>query len=174
VIGERWRPATTLIAIFGLTAASHQIGFNWTAFYSARGNTRPLATVNTILMVVFIATAIPLTIYHGLDGMGIALALMILVGLAGRAYYLARLFPGFRMLKHMLRAIAPTVPAAACTLLLRLATASPKTLAAWLAELAVYGVVTVAATWVFERELLREMLSYLRGTARAPVLPAAV
>jgi O-antigen/teichoic acid export membrane protein len=172
VIGERWHPAIGLIEIFGLAAASHQIGFNWTAFYSARGNTRPLAIVNAVMMVTLLASAIPLTIVDGLDGLGFAMLIMSFVSLAARAHYLARLFPGFRMWLHMLRAIAPTVPAALCTLALRAATGAPATVSGALAELAAYVVVTLAATWLLERDLLREVLGYLRQ-GKGPVGPLA-
>jgi len=162
VIGERWRAALGLIQIFGVAAALHQIGFNWADYYKARGNPRPLATVNVALMLTLVATAIPLTTIDGLPGIGFAILIMTVVGLIARAYYLGRLFPGFRMWLHMLRAIAPTVPAAACTLGLRLATGAPTTLGESIAELAVYVIVTLAATWLFERALLREVVGYLR------------
>lgn len=173
VIGERWHPAIGLIQIFGLTAASHQVGFNWTAFYSARGNTRPLAVVNAILLVVFLIAAIPLTIGDGLTGMGIALLAMVVVGLAARTFYLRRLFAGFRMWRHLLRAIAPTIPAVGCTLFLRLLSGTPTTLGAALVELAVYALATLAGTWYFERELLREVMGYLTRGSRDPTVPVA-
>jgi O-antigen/teichoic acid export membrane protein len=172
VIGERWHPAIGLIEIFGLAAASHQIGFNWTAFYSARGDTRPLAIVNVVMVATLLASAIPLTIADGLDGLGFAMLIMNFASLAARARYLARLFPGFRMWLHMLRAIAPTIPAAGCTLALRAATGAPATLGGALAELATYVVVTLAATWLLERDLLREVIGYLRR-GKGPVGPLA-
>jgi O-antigen/teichoic acid export membrane protein len=162
VIGEHWRGAIGLFQIFGLAAALHQIGFNWPDYFSARGNPRPLATVNVAMMLTLIGTGIPLTIIDGVLGIGFAILIMTVVGLIARAYYLGRLFPGFRMWLHVLRAIAPTVPAAACTLGLRLATGAPTTLGDAIAEFAVYVIVTLAATWVFERTLLREIIGYLR------------
>lgn len=162
VIGERWRAAVGLIQIFGLAAALHQIGFNWPDYYKARGNPRPLATVNVAMMLTLVGTGIPLTITDGLPGIGFAILIMTVVGLIARAYYLGRLFRGFRMWLHILRAIAPTVPAAACTLGLRLVTGAPTTLGGAITEFAVYVVVTLAATWLFERALLREIVGYLR------------
>jgi O-antigen/teichoic acid export membrane protein len=172
VIGERWHPAIGLIQIFGLAAAAHQIGFNWSAFYSARGDTRPIAIVNVVLMLTLIASAIPLTIVDGLTGLGFAMLILTAAGLVARAHYLSRLFPGFRMWLHMLRAIAPTIPAAACVLLLRAATGAPSTLAAAIAELAAYALVTLAGTWLFERALLREVVGYVRR-GRGPARPLA-
>ena len=40
-----------------------------------------------------------------------------------------------------------------------------------LGQLALYVVVTVIATWAFERPLLREVLGYLRGTRAAAPAP---
>jgi O-antigen/teichoic acid export membrane protein len=167
VIGEHWRPAIGLIQIFGVSAAAHQVGFNWMAFYSARGNTRPLATGNVVLMVTFLVSAIPLTILDGLSGMGIALLIMVMVGLATRAFYLRRLFANFRMTRHLLRAVAPTVPSAAATMAMRLATGAPASLGGALGELCVYLVVTVAATCYFEHDLLREVLGYVKRSSSA-------
>lgn len=168
VIGEHWRSAVGLIQIFGLAAALHQIGFNWLDYYKARGNPRPLAIVNVVMMLTLVLTAIPLTSIDGLPGIGFAMLIMTVVGLLLRAHYLRRLFQGFRMWLHVLRAIAPTVPAAACTLGLRLATGAPTSLGGAIAELAVYVTVTLAATWLFERALLREILRYVRRR-EAPV-----
>ena len=69
------------------------------------------------------------------------------------------------MLVHAMRAIAPTVPAAAVTLALR-AAAPARSLAWALTELAVYLLVTVVATWLLERDLLREAVGYVHGRAR--------
>lgn len=171
IIGERWRAAVGLLRIFGIAAASHQIGFNWTAFYNARGNTRPQARVNFMVMVSFLIAAIPLTIIDGLDGMGWAIAIMTAVGLAGRGFYLARLFSGFQMWRHMVRAIAPTVPAVGCVLIVRLLASPPHTLPAAIGEFSLYLLVTVVATWIFERDLLREVAGYVRGrTSTAPAV----
>jgi lipopolysaccharide exporter len=173
VLGSRWHPAIFLIQVFGLTSASHQLGFNWTAFYSARGNTRPMAVVTALVMVSFIAAAIPLTLLYGLDGMGVAVAVMTAVGLLARMFYLVRLFPGFGMLRHTLRATGPTIPAVACTLAMRSILGSPHSLGAAVAELAVYVVVTAAVTWGLERSLLKEAIGYL-NSARKPIAgPAA-
>ena len=68
------------------------------------------------------------------------------------------------MLRHLARAIAPSVPAVGLVLALKLAIPTDS-LALALGELALYVVVTVVATLFLERELLREMRGYL--TARA-------
>jgi O-antigen/teichoic acid export membrane protein len=161
-IGHKWAPAVSLIQVFGLIAASHQVGFNWTAFYRARGETRPIAIVAVIVTVVFLASVIPLTIGDGLHGFGIAMAISAGASLAARTFYLLALFPGLSMLRHALRAIAPSVPAAAAVLLLRLVEGGSRTRAIAVTELVVYVIVTVAATLAFERPLLAEIAGYLR------------
>ena len=37
VYGAEWEPAVGLIQAFGLIAAFNHIGYNWTAFFRARG-----------------------------------------------------------------------------------------------------------------------------------------
>lgn len=173
VIGERWHQAIHLIQVFGFFAAVHQIGFNWTAFYSARAETRPIAVVNVATMLAFLATVPVLTAVDGLDGFAIGMSLMTIANFAGRSVYLARLFRGFGMFRHTLRAVAPTVPAAAVVLVARALDGSRRTPAAAAAELAAYVVVTVIATAFTERELLAEVLGYLsrRGGGGAPSPP---
>jgi len=71
---------------------------------------------------------------------------------------------------HTARAIAPTAPAALAVLALRALAEHDRT--AWWAvgELALFGAITVAATLVLERKLLREIATYLR---RVPAPRAA-
>jgi hypothetical protein len=78
-------------------------------------------------------------------------------------WYLSRLFPSFQILVHSARAVAPSVPAAGAVLLLRAATDLDRSASLALGELALYLVVTVVATWLFERRLLREVVGYLRA-----------
>jgi hypothetical protein len=88
------------------------------------------------------------------------LALTAIV-LVVRTYFLGRLFSGFRMVRHCLRAVAPSVPAVAVVLALKLLLPSGS-LAVAIGELVLYAAITVAATLVFERDLLREIRGYLR------------
>jgi hypothetical protein len=88
-----------------------------------------------------------------------------------RGIYLMRLFDGLQMLRHAARAIAPTLPAVAAVYGVR-AVAGDSSLPMAIAQLALYVAVTVAATWAFERPLLREVLGYLRGRNAAAPAPA--
>jgi O-antigen/teichoic acid export membrane protein len=169
-IGEHWRPAVGTIAAFGLIAALGHIGFNWDAFYRARGNTRPIAVWSFITMLAFVAFAIPLMLWKGLNGFAVGMGIMALVSLIVRGIYLMRLFDGLQMLRHAARAIAPTLPAVAAVYGVR-ALVGDDSLPMALAQLALYVAVTIAATWAFERPLLREVMGYLRGrkSTAAPV-----
>jgi UDP-N-acetylmuramyl pentapeptide phosphotransferase/UDP-N-acetylglucosamine-1-phosphate transferase len=160
-----------LIEACGAIAGISHIGFNWDAFYRARGETRPIAVWSFLSMVAFVAVAIPLLIVDGLDGLAIGMGAMAAVSLAVRLYYLARLFPAFQIARHVGRAVAPTIPAVAAVLLVRLADGSHRTLARALAELALYAVVTAAFTVALERDLLREVVGYLRGSGRGRIGP---
>jgi O-antigen/teichoic acid export membrane protein len=161
-IGERWEAGIGLIQAFGVIAAINHVGFNWDAFYRARGETRPIAIWSVSCMVVFVAVAIPLLVSDGLNGLAIGMTAMGVVSLAVRLLYLARLFPALRIVRHMARAMAPTVPAAGAVLALRLVEASDRTAAIALGELALYVLVAALATALLERDLLREAAGYLR------------
>ena len=107
----------------------------------------------------------------GLNGFALGMGIMAFVSLLVRGLYLMRLFSGLQMLRHAARAIAPTVPAVAGVLGVR-ALVGDGSLAMAIGQLALYVVVTVIATWAFERPLLREVLGYLRGTRAAAPAPA--
>ena len=143
-------------------AAINHIGFNWDAYFRARGRTRPVAAVNGMSTAAFLAVAMPLLISDGLDGFAIGMAIVTAVTIATRAWFLRRLFEGFGMARHIARAVLPSVPAVLLVLAVRWAGAFDRSLAVALAELALYLAVTAAATYLFERSLLRETMSYLR------------
>ena len=122
-------------------------------------------------MVAFLAAVIPLTAAYGLDGFAAGMAITAVVNLAVRFFFLVRLFPALSIAGHAARAIAPTVPAVLAVLAVR-AVDGDRSLGVALGELALYAGVTVAATVVLERELLREVLGYLRRP-RAGAVPVA-
>jgi O-antigen/teichoic acid export membrane protein len=164
-LGEQWVPAIGLIEAYGLIAAAGHIGFNWHAFYRARGETRPIAVQGVAALATALVVTIPLTLTIGLSGYALGMGVVAIAVLATRAYYLARLFEGFAMLRHAARAIAPTLPATAVVLAARAFEAGERSLTLALGEVALYVAVTVAATIYFERPLVREAIGYFR---RAP------
>jgi O-antigen/teichoic acid export membrane protein len=166
-IGQKWQPGVTLLQITGLVAAISHIGFNWDDYFRARSNTVPLAVAGVLSSAALLAAGLPLLFTHGLTGLAIGIGVGAGVNLLVRAWYLTRLFQGFAFLRHALRAVLPTVPAVVAVLAMRgLETGSR--IERWaFAELAVYIVVTLAATTVLERSLLREVLGYLRARAIA-------
>ena len=166
VLGETWEPAIPLLATFGVIFGVRQIGFNWTLFYSARGNTRPMAIEGGLVLAAFAVFTVPLLITSGLTGYAIAAAATVLVQLAARAYFLSRLFRGFRFLRYVVRSVTPTVAAVAAVLAVRLLTGGDSSPGVALAELGLYIGVTAVATFVLERPLIAEVMGHLRGTIR--------
>jgi O-antigen/teichoic acid export membrane protein len=162
VLGDRWEPAIILLQAFGVIVALNQLGFNWAAFLRARNETRPIAIVAATTAISFAAITIPLLFIDGLRGYAIGMLAMTLITITARSYFLARLFSGFQMIRHAGRAIAPSVPAVLIVLGLRLLEPAGRGPGTALAELVVYLIVTVVATLILERPLLRELLSYLR------------
>jgi O-antigen/teichoic acid export membrane protein len=165
-IGDQWEEAIVLLQVFGLTAAFNHIGFNWTAFYRATGQTRPIARVVAMTTVTFCLTALPLLLLFDLPGFAAGMALVTVVTLVLRARYVSRLFEGFRVFRYVLRAIAPTVPAVAAVLGARLVIGGDRSLGLAIAELSLYVGVTAVLTVLFERRLISEAVSYLRPATR--------
>lgn len=166
VLGQRWEFAVGLLQAFGAFAGLKQIGFNWDAFYRARSDTRPIAVLNVILVVVFLVTAIPGLAFGGLRGYAIGMAITSVVYLGLRLHFLARLFPALGVMRHLARAVAPSVPAALAVVAMRFAETGPRTPALATAELALYLLTTAVATYALERPLLNEVVGYLRGVER--------
>jgi hypothetical protein len=131
--------------------------------------TRPMMRMALVGVLSFVLVGAPLMLAFGLTGYAIGWGAMMLIQVAGRGYYLARLFSGFQMARHFARAIAPSVPAALLILGLRLVEPMHRSLGLALAELGLYAAATVAGTAVFERSLMREVAGYLRRRARPPV-----
>ena len=165
-LGDEWQPAVVLIQAFGLVAAANHFGFNWDAYYRARGDTKPIGVAAISGAAVFLVVIIPLLHTYDLEGLAYAFALQTGVQLAVRAAYLRRLFAGFGLVRHALRATAPSVPAVALVLAVRLSDSGGRSGGDVLAELALYGFVTAAATLVAEGALLREAVGYLRSRSQ--------
>ncbi len=162
VIGERWRFAVPLIAILGVNAALNQIGFNWTAFFRARDETRPVAVAGVFSLASTLCIAVPLLVVDGLNGFGVGLCAATVLNVALRLWYLRRLFTALPIVTHVAAGIGPTLPAVAVVLALRLVHPGSHTALWTLTEALVFAAVAVAATWLSQGRLLRESLAYLR------------
>jgi O-antigen/teichoic acid export membrane protein len=160
VIGDKWTFAVLLIQVLGAAAALNQIGFNWTAFYRARGETRPIAVVNVVMLAAVLAIAVPLVATGGVDGYAIGMAAAMAIALAVRVVYLLRLFPALGMAAHVARGLAPTLPAVVAVLAVRMA-GGDRTPGRAVAEGLLFCAVVAASALLAERALLRESLAYL-------------
>ncbi|MFL5895595.1 MAG: oligosaccharide flippase family protein [Thermoleophilaceae bacterium] len=170
-LGEKWRPAVTLLQVYGVNAAIAHVGFNWDAYMRAVGRTRAIAVASVASMVTFVVLGLPLLLRYGLSGLAAGVVLQTLAHLVCRAYYLRQLFEGFDYLRHAMRAMLPTVPAVAVVFAIRALETGHRTLGVAGAELVAYLAVTAAATWVIERQLLREAVGYVLSR-RAAATPA--
>jgi O-antigen/teichoic acid export membrane protein len=174
VIGEHWVPAVGIISVFGLIAAVNHLAYNWDDYFRALGDTKPIAIWGWANLATTLAATLPLLIAFGLDGFAVGMAINTLVSLLVRVHYLMRLFPGFEMLRHAARAIAPTSPAAAAVLIMRqLPISDHRRVGMAVVELVSFVVVTGVATAALERSLVREVLGYLRPAAVPQVSGAA-
>ncbi len=165
-IGERWRPAVIVLELYGVAAALNHVGFNWTAYLRARGETRPIAVAACAAAGSFLLVGLPLLVLTGLGGFAVGVVVQGLVSFALRVLYLRRLFPSFAPLAHIARAFLPTVPAAAAVLVARALESGGRSAALAAGELVLYVAVTAAATWWLEGSLLREAVAIARGRTR--------
>jgi O-antigen/teichoic acid export membrane protein len=173
-LGSEWADAIPVLRVFGLIFAFGTIAFAWGTMYQATGNTRPLAVSTIVTVSVFFAVTVPLMLTVGTMGYAYGMAAATVAQLLTRDYYLRRLFPGFRLMRHTWRAILPSLLPVAVVLASREAIGGDRSGGRAIAELCVYLLLTVLATALLERKLLREALGYLRAaTRRAPQSAAA-
>jgi hypothetical protein len=170
-IGQKWHPAVALLEVTGAVAAVSHVGFNWDDYFRARGTTMPLAVAAVAATVTFLVVGIPLLYVDGLPGLAIGIGAQSAVHLVFRAWYLAKLFDGFRFVRHAIRSALPTLPAIALVLLARQLESGPRTVGVAVGELAGFSLITIAATWLLEGSLVREAIGYV--TARTPGVAAS-
>jgi O-antigen/teichoic acid export membrane protein len=166
VLGDQWQLAVPLVQVLGLSTAVDQIGFNWTAFARARGETRMLAVASVVTLVVVISVSVPMLLAYGLPGFAIGIGAGTLANLAVRMVYLVKLFPAARMTTHVARSVAPTIPAVAAVLAGR-ALVAGDSVARMLVEAALYLLIVAAGTWLSERALLVEAIGYIGQRVRS-------
>ena len=169
VIGDRWDFAIGVIRATAFVAAFSHIAFNWTAFHRALDRTRPIAVATWIGLASYAGIVIPLIISDGLRGYAYGIVAAGAIQLVVRGWFMQRLLKGFDAVAHALRATLPTIPAAGLVLLARVAEPWHRSAGLAVAELVLYLVVTVAATWVLERGLLLEAIGYLRRRTQPAV-----
>lgn len=163
VLGSRWDSAVPVIQAFGLIAAVNQIGFNWTAFFRAIGDTRPMAVGGGVMALAVTGLAVPLLLAEGLTGYSIGMGLAGVVLVVARLVYLRRLFPLRPILVNVGRGVLPATVALAVTASARLATwGGERTELHAVLEVALFGAVAAGVTLLLERGLLGEFRSYLR------------
>lgn len=171
-LGKQWLPAVGLLQIMGVVTAVEQVGYNWAAFAKARGITWPIALTAVVLSAVIVGASVPLMHRFGLIGLGYAFVIGEILALALRGLWLIYFFNRVSIVSHLLRAFAPTVIAVVPVLALRAAAGSETGLPAALGMFALYVVLTIGATIVLERPLLREAIGYLlRRTSKGTTRP---
>lgn len=170
VLGERWRPAEELLMGVGLISGLGQVAFNWSIFMRAVNNTKPIFIGSLANLALFFVVMVPAILMLGLNGYLVGLGVTVAAQIILRGYFLGQLFGGFKVLRHLLRAIAPSLPAAAIILGVRLLTDYDRSLPLALGEVVLYVSATVAFTLAFERGLVREVVGYVFGSTTRPAL----
>lgn len=174
VLGDRWRSAQVLLQTFGLIIAARQIAFNYIVFFSAVGNTKPMAMIGAFQVGIFAVVTAPLMILYGLTGYAIGMGVSVVCEIFMRGYFLRGMFADFHLMRHIVRAVTPIILPAVGVLALRAADWGNRTFAQVLLELTFYGLAILATTWLFERRLLSEMTAYMGSAPTAAPAPRPV
>jgi O-antigen/teichoic acid export membrane protein len=163
VLGRKWNPAIPLLAGMAGALALQQLGYNWFSFYRARGESWPQAVESAVLLIAFFALAIPGLAIWGTWGFIAGRGLTSVAALIVRRRYVRALLPSVSLVRLAAPAALATAAAAAPVLVLRFALwGGDRSAGQIFAELALWGAGLVLWTWILERGLLRELLSYIR------------
>ncbi|MGH2950289.1 MAG: oligosaccharide flippase family protein, partial [Solirubrobacteraceae bacterium] len=163
VLGSEWEPAVVLIAGLAIATALQQLGYNWFAFYRARGEPWPQAVESGAFAGAFAAFAVPGALVAGSWGFVAGRLVSTACTLAVRRTYVRRLLPDSHLGALALRGAAPVVAATVPVLALRLALwGGDRPAVQAIAELALWLAVLALATHRLERDLLAELWGYLR------------
>ena len=164
VLGDAWEGAIVLLGGLAVAGALQQVGYNWFAFYRARGESWPQAVEAGVLAASFALFAVPGALLGG-DWWFVAGRLACTACVLGvRRVYVRRLLPGARLGAVAVRAAVPVALASAPVLIVRFALwGDGRSLVQALVELAVWLVVLGAATRRLEGGLLAELRGYLRS-----------
>ena len=165
---DRWSSAVPLMIVVALSAGFGQVAFNWGLFMRATNRTKPLFIGSLVQVAVFLVVSVPAILKFGLTGYAVSAVAGMLGQLAVRGHYMRTIFPAFSVARQAARAVAPVAPAAAAVLALRQVPGADDTLLRAAAELAVFGVLAAALTFVFERRLITELAGYMRGRVARP------
>jgi O-antigen/teichoic acid export membrane protein len=164
VLGDDWRPAVVLLGGLAVATAVQQLGYNWFAFYRARGESWPQAVESGAFAGAFAALAVPGALLGGAWWFVAGRMACTVVALAVRRAYLRRLLPGVRLRGLAWRGAAPVLIASAPVLVVRGALwGGERPVAQAIAELALWLAVLALATRRLERGLLSELAGYLRS-----------
>jgi O-antigen/teichoic acid export membrane protein len=168
VLGPKWHPAALLLQGLAGVAVIQQLGYNWFSFYRARGDSSIQAVEAAVMSVSFLALAIPGLYLWGVWGfIAGRLASAVLV-LAVRRIYVRRLL-GIDLLSLAVRGTAPIAAAAALVLAVRLlAWTGRRTLLEASVELALFLATGALLTWISERQLVMELLGWVRRMRLPP------
>jgi O-antigen/teichoic acid export membrane protein len=171
VLGDEWEGAIVLLGGLAVAGALQQVGYNWFAFYRARGESWPQAVEAGVLGASFAAFAVPGALLGGAWWFVAGRLACTACVLAVRRIYVRRLLPGVRLAPIALRAAVPVALASAPVLAVRLALwGGDRSLAQALAELTLWFAGLALATRRLESGLLAELRGYLRPrTEGAPV-----
>jgi O-antigen/teichoic acid export membrane protein len=169
VLGRDWDGTIVLLGGLAVAGAIQQVGYNWFAFYRARGESWPQAVEAGVLAASFAAFAVPGALLGGAWWFVAGRLACTACVLAVRRLYVRRLLPGVRLAPVALRAAVPVALASAPVLALRLASwGGDRSLAQALAELALWLAALAVATRRLDGALLAELGGYLRPAKVAP------
>ena len=157
-LGSKWDGAVILLQGLAVTAALYQLGFGWIAFARGMGRPRPPAVEAVVAVTVFLVAAVPALFLWGKGAYVGAMIASSLAVLAVRTYFVRRLLPGVDLASLVLRCVRPLVPAVAAVVVVRLALwGGERHLAQAVGEVFAFLGAYAWATWVGERELVREL-----------------
>lgn len=163
-IGSRWESAIPVIQAYGAVAVINQVAVNWTVFFRAMANTKPIAVGGAVMAfgAAFIAT--PMLLAEGLVGFAFGYGIAVCIYMVVRFMYLSRMFSLPLMILNAVRGLLPGLTAFLVTGGVRLLIdTGERTESMALRELGLFLLVSAVMTFMLERSLMSELTAYLRN-----------
>lgn len=163
LLGPRWIPTVFLLQAGGAAVMVTSLGYSWSTFYAARGDTRPTLVASVLGAAWLLVAFTPLTVFFGLHGAAGSIVLLAIGTYALRRYYLGRIFGHLRLISMVWREWFAAGLGATAVLLCRTAGWSGSGVSDLLGQAALFGVAAFGTFVILERRLLMEILRGIRG-----------
>ncbi len=162
VLTAKWDGAEMFVQAQGAALIIGGVAYSWGFLFEAKGQTRPILYVISLLGAAFVLLFVPLTYTFGKPGAALGVVAVCAAGLLAKQYFITRLGMGISLFDIVKRSLGAALAASLAILLARRLLNPPLSVPAVLLQVTAYGLVYVCVLGWTERALLGEVLHVLK------------